>query len=149
MLPNRLSGLPFNITILKGTDIPKKSFNPQRDQFESSYFLELIRKYPGDRVLGITDVDLYAEPLNFVFGQAEIHGKPAVISLARLKGEKEIYESRTVKEAVHELGHTLGLRHCDEEICVMHFSNSLKDTDIKGEKYCMDCEKELKESILF
>lgn len=144
MLPERLSGLPFQISILKETQIPKKAFNPIRNQYESSYFLDLARLYPGDRVLGIVDVDLYAEPLNFVFGQAEIHGKPAVISLARLKGEKEIYEGRAVKEAVHEVGHTLGLRHCDEEKCVMHFSNSLADTDLKGEKYCESCEEELR-----
>ncbi len=103
----------------------------------------------GDRVLGITEVDLFAEPLNFVFGQAEISGKAAVISLARLKGEKKLYHSRTVKEAVHELGHTFGLRHCDSESCVMRFSNCLAETDLKGETFCEYCEEDLAEKLRY
>ncbi|TLX91314.1 MAG: hypothetical protein E6K97_02920 [Thaumarchaeota archaeon] len=37
-----------------------------------------------------------------------------------------------VKECVHELGHIFGFVHCPNIECVMYFSNSLSDTDIKG-----------------
>ncbi|UCG71120.1 MAG: archaemetzincin family Zn-dependent metalloprotease [Thermoplasmata archaeon] len=144
MLSDRLSYLPFEISILTKALIPEKSFNAKRDQYESSYFLELIRKHPGDKVLGVVDLDLYSEPLNFVFGQAEISGKAAVISLFRLKGEKSLFETRAVKEAVHEIGHLFGLRHCPNTSCVMHFSNCLEETDTKEEKYCEDCEARLR-----
>lgn len=144
MLSKKLAFLPSKISILDEAPIPKKAFNSKRNQYESSYFVDLVRKYPGDRVLGIVDVDLYAEPLNFVFGQAEISGKAAVISLHRLKDEKELYHCRAVKEAVHELGHTFGLRHCDDATCVMRFSNCLAETDLKGEMYCQNCEERLK-----
>lgn len=149
MLPQRLSFFPFKIKVLNKASIPEKSYNDKRDQYESSYFLKMVRKYPGDRGLGITDVDLYAEPLNFVFGQAEISGKAAVISLHRLKGEKEIYHSRAVKEAVHELGHTIGMEHCKNAKCVMHFSNCLEETDIKEEKFCKNCQEELERKVRF
>jgi archaemetzincin len=49
-----------------------------------------------------------------------------------------------VKEAVHELGHTLGMEHCPDRSCVMYFSNSLADTDRKGEAYCSRCAARLK-----
>jgi archaemetzincin len=46
---------------------------------------------------------------------------------------------RALKEAVHELGHTLGLRHCSRSLCVMHFSNSIFDTDKKKSLLCDQC----------
>jgi archaemetzincin len=149
MLSNRLGFLPTKVTVLEEVQIPEKSYNAQRDQYESLHFLKLARRQSGDRVLGITDVDLFAEPLNFVFGQAEISGKAAVISLARLRGEKKLFYSRIVKEAVHELGHTFGLRHCDSEICVMKFSNCLAETDLKGETYCEFCQERLEEKLKY
>ncbi len=88
----------------------------------------------------MTDVDLYAERLNFVFGQAQIGGGTAVISLNRLSSEdRHLFLTRALKEALHELGHATGLGHCDDERCVMHFSNTLADTDLKGPGYCQAC----------
>jgi predicted Zn-dependent protease len=66
-------------------------------------------------------------------------GPNAVISIARLKGA--LLEERTIKEAVHELGHVFLLRHCPTPECVMHFSNSLQDTDYKSKEFCPECRK--------
>jgi archaemetzincin len=52
--------------------------------------------------------------------------------------------NRVIKEAVHELGHALGLTHCEKSRCVMHFSNSLQDTDFKHYMFCERCNKILK-----
>ena len=149
MLQDKLSYLSVKMSVLDGVSVPDKSYNGERNQYESKQFLSLIRKYPGDKALGITDVDLYAETLNFVFGQAEVGRKAAVISLHRLKGEREIYLKRIVKEATHEIGHTIGLNHCKKPKCVMHYSNCLEETDFKDEKFCEDCDKELKQILMF
>jgi archaemetzincin len=91
-------------------------------------------------VLGVTNVDLYASRLNFVLGEAEYPGNFAIISLHRLKSpNKKIFLKRVLTEAVHELGHTFGLPHCGNHLCVMHFSNSVVETDIKGPGFCSDC----------
>ncbi len=145
MLKKELSSLSFNVTILDNVALPKVGYNRDREQFRVDPFLDLVEGYPGDWVLGVTEVDLYSGNLNFVFGQAQILGKAAVISLFRLRGEREVYHLRALKEAVHELGHTMGLQHCDDDTCVMHFSNSLADTDIKGEFYCSTCVGELRD----
>jgi len=128
------------IKILPPISNPMRAYNPIRKQYLADFFLEEARMREGDRVLGIASVDLFAGDLNFVFGQAEIGGKAAVISICRLASEdNEVYLERIVKEAVHELGHTFGLRHCPDKYCVMHFSNCLADTDLKGRNYCERC----------
>lgn len=97
-----------------------------------------LMKTDADAVLGIIDKDLYAENFNFIFGLA--YSDYSLISLHRLiSADKELYYKRAVKEAVHELGHLAGLGHCPNISCVMHFSNSLGETDIKNETFCSRC----------
>lgn len=132
-------------------DIPKHAFDFKRGQYDSSKVLKELHRYKGKRVLGVIDKDLCAPKLNFVFGQADLPGAYAVISITRLSQEfyglpknDKIFFDRVVKEAVHELGHTYGLHHCSNPECVMFFSNSLLDTDRKGSSFCESCLKELK-----
>lgn len=141
-----------NVKILNQGEIPLKAYNPIRKQYNSTIILQSI-KNGCDIVLGVTEVDLYANHLNFVFGEAELGGERAVISLKRLRPEfygmhdQNLLKLRTLKEAVHEIGHVLGLRHCRNERCVMHFSNSIIDTDLKSWKYCEKCRRELAEMV--
>ena len=76
--------------------------------------------------------------------------RAAVISLARLYPEfygqprdPGRFKERAINEAVHELGHLLGLGHCPDPACVMAFSNSLADTDRKGPGFCQPCREKL------
>jgi len=94
----------------------------------------------------VESVDLYAGHLNFVFGEADPDVGIAVVSTYMLRPEfygeapsPELFLSRLVKEAVHELGHTFRLGHCPDPACVMHFSNSILDTDLKGPDFCPRC----------
>jgi len=108
-------------------------------QLNAEDFLPVINKLVEDYGVGIVDHDLFVPGLNFVFGVA--FGKNCVIALARLKGDR--FLERVRKEAIHELGHCFGLSHCAKAECVMHFSNSLVDTDYKGEELCRDCKEGL------
>lgn len=130
---------------------PDYAYNGKRNQhFSSAILLKLreIERDVGDRVLGVTQHDLYVPSLNFVFGEADLESRVAIISLRRLSQEfyglsedMERFKGRALKEAVHELGHTYGLGHCSNPLCVMHFSNSLLDTDIKKASFCPQCER--------
>jgi archaemetzincin len=137
------------VDILQGIRIPQEAYNQQRGQYYSTVILnklDLLRANPREKILGVIDEDLYVPSLNFVFGEADPLSKVAVISLFRLKqenydatDEENLYFSRLSKEAVHELGHLIGFKHCPNPRCVMYFSNSLLDTDRKNEKFCDNC----------
>lgn len=138
--------LRLRAEIVEAVKIPEESFVPSRNQYLAESFLLCLEEVPWDgyvRALGVTDRDLFAPGLNFVFGQA--YGTVAVISTWRLRScrgpenHDPLLEARMVKEAIHELGHTFGLGHCSDPFCVMHFSNSIRDTDLKSELFCDNC----------
>jgi archaemetzincin len=98
----------------------------------------------------VPDIDLYVPELNFVFGEADVSSGITVISLTRLRPEfyglrpdRNLLHERAIKEAIHEIGHTYGLGHCRNIKYIMHFSNSLKYTDIKGPGFCNICRSKL------
>ena len=130
--------------------VPQEAFNKMRQQYRSDTILNTIRCLAENdhffRMLGVTDVDLFIPRLNFVFGQAECPGKAALISLFRLRPEfygrpsnVQVTIDRGTKEAAHEIGHTLGLKHCENPFCVMYFSSSIFETDRKQSLFCNKC----------
>ena len=133
-------------------EIPLQLFDRDRNQWKSNEILQWLldklrpTKSTTTKILAICDFDAYSNGLNFVFGEAYIDGRISAIYVPRLRQEfyglKEdqyLFYERIVKEAVHELGHAFGLSHCGNTRCVMHFSNSLSDTDIKEIHFCNVC----------
>jgi len=130
---------------------PKLAFDKKRNQYSSSAILNEIKVFASQnekfhRVLGVVDVDIFMPELNYVFGEAYTPGRAALISLWRLKpqfygggGGSDVFVLRALKEGIHELGHTLGLKHCPSSLCIMHFSNSIFDTDKKQSLLCDQC----------
>ena len=160
-----INELNLNVEILQERiKLRYSEYNLKREQYKAPKILKrLIKKAKHNkffRILGVLEKDIYSKNYNFVFGIAKRRSHAALISSARLtesfyrdhgmmyrkrETEEEI-EERILKEAIHELGHTFGLKHCYNN-CVMRISNSLADTDKKPAKFCASCFKQLKTSI--
>uniref|UniRef100_A0A7J2TKT3 Archemetzincin n=1 Tax=Archaeoglobus fulgidus TaxID=2234 RepID=A0A7J2TKT3_ARCFL len=131
------------VLIAEKIEIPRNCFNRRRNQYNSTCILMSFKV--KDITLFITAEDIYAEGMNFVFGEAEINGKKAIVSLNRLRSsDSELFRQRALKESVHELGHVFGLLHCRNKGCVMNFSSNVLEVDKKTADFCEKCLKELR-----
>lgn len=149
-IPRRL---PVRCEILPLTLEPAPSYHAERQQFHSSEILQrmqgLVR--PKDwRLLAVAEVDLYIPILKYVFGEAEMGGPCAVVSTFRLRQEfygldpdDSLLRERLRKESIHELGHTLNLRHCQDYQCAMASSHSVEWIDLRENRLCGACRYEL------
>jgi archaemetzincin len=129
---------------------PRNAFDPRRRQHASGVILRWLLEAgpPTGKVLGVTDRDLFIPILTYVFGEAQLGGRAAVVSTARLMEDVELVGpgllvERLAKEAVHEVGHAYGLVHFDAEECVMARSPAVREVDAKSSEPCAECRARL------
>ena len=124
-------------------------FSIDRKQYFSTQIIaeaiKVTEEFNG-KIIMLTDVDIFVPALTFIFGEAQLDGKHSILSVCRLHEEfysgisnENLLIERTIKEALHELGHCYGLRHCIDWDCVMHSSNGIEEVDIKGNTFCRKC----------
>lgn len=143
------SSLPLRIERCAPVALPESSYLPKREQYDGSALLRYaLEQGPpaADRVLLVTELDLCIPMLTFIFGQAQLDGRAAIVSLARLRPEFDglppdpaLTRERLCKEALHELGHTFGLTHCTDPECAMSLSINIANIDRKSADLCRDC----------
>ena len=130
---------------------PEASFDPARGQYSSTLLLAHLLTdphQPAARVLGVAGVDLFIPVLTWVFGEAQLDGRAAVVSTYRLRNDlyglpadERLLAARLEKEAIHELGHTYGLVHCADPACVMRASTYVEEIDLKTADFCESCRR--------
>lgn len=171
ILPQRMFGFNHNWIINQQISrLPPNLFDSSRGQFKSHYilrWLQLNLKPSEDtKVLAVCGFDAYFGNYNFCFGQAIIGGRVAAIYLERLlspspppppspspsstddhRRHRVLFNDRTIKGSIHELGHTFGLLHCSLNSCIMFKSKTISDTDRKNREFCATCFKSLSSQI--
>lgn len=149
-LAEDLSARGWQVEAMPALPLPAHAYHHSRGQYEGNMLLQMVCCLPRRWLLGVVGADLYVgEAAEFVFGIAQIPGKCALISLSRLRREEELRRQRAVTEAVHELGHTLGLPHCPDPHCVMHASDTVEDIDRKSSGLCATCRGKLPPNLVF
>lgn len=132
-------------------NVPRTALNSVRKQMFLNTLIARVSTAPAPQEairLVVTDYDLYKTSHQFIFGEGNEEQRVAVVSTHRLRsdfygerGDPNLLFQRTLKEAVHDLGHTFGLKHCFNARCAMYVSNSIFDTDNKLAHFCEACEK--------
>jgi archaemetzincin len=125
------------------------AYDAARRQYGSIPVLgTLVERCPADalKLLAITERDLFIPVLTFVYGHAQLGGRVAAISLARLRQEfyglpanQPVFLERALKEALHETGHTFGLVHCADRECAMSLATNIRQIDLKRAAFCASC----------
>jgi archaemetzincin len=140
---------------LEPLETPPDAYDPKRDQYEATALLRAALPHcpPGtSRLLVVTEHDVFIPMLTFIFGQAQVNGLAALLSLARLRQEyyglqarRDLFLERVLKEVLHELGHTFGLVHCQDRQCAMSLSINVTNIDVKRGELCAACAPRLVE----
>ena len=149
LCPTIAKFLLLPVRVLHPKPLPPQTYHLVRHQYHATQLLEYLLGDDSDafRILGVTAEDLYIPIFTFVFGEAQLDGKAAVISMFRPRGDadgstptKSLFLGRMLKLSLHELGHTFGLGHCREDDCLMGFSSNLEILDRKDIVFCDYCQ---------
>ena len=119
---------------------------PAHRQIRTGWIMDKMLKpeLPTDAaaLIAFTNEDLFPDSsMYFVFGQASLDDRVGVWSLYRLDDRTgfDKFLQRTMKIAVHEVGHMFSMRHCTKYECVMSGTNHLAETDSRPIDACPEC----------
>jgi archaemetzincin len=134
--------LPFSYEVARPLEIPDEFFNEDRRQYNIDRVLTWMLRQRNPRsfkTIGVLSVDVYEPGYNFLFGLAKLGGPGCVASTARmgqsLDGARLSPARRWHLIVRHELGHTLGLSHTEEQESVMLYANSLAELDASSPEF--------------
>ncbi len=155
----------FEVTLLNKQSLPKTSFtNIKSPRYRADSLLKFLKKIKPDTInyiIGLTDKDISTtkrdtkgnikHPKNKykdwgVFGLGYINGPSCVVSTFRYKTKnKSLFTDRIQKICVHEIGHNLGLPHCNSGMeCVMQdAAESIRTIDKVNMILCKSCKKQI------
>lgn len=140
--------LTADITISGKEDLPLSAFYVSRKRYIADsllYFLRGSNRNKSEKVIGITAVDISTRKKPYinwgVMGLGETPGVACVISSYRVMKsvqDRQRQVKRMIILSLHELGHTYGLDHCADALCIMRDAKGKTDLD-RTLTFCPSC----------
>jgi archaemetzincin len=138
-----LMGLPTDIVAERPK--PDYAFLETRGQYDATKIIaQLFKETEGAYFkLGFIASDLCIPILTYVYGESQLGGRVAVVSIDRLRDrDRQVTYERAAKISLHEVGHLLGLEHCLSAGCLMRFSKQVDQLDELPLHVCPACNHE-------
>lgn len=152
------------IIVLKPIEIPDRFRSPYEKRFSADSLLNMLSDLKNDsfaEMIGITHQDIYelkAVEVNrenrlastFIYnrirGLAFVNESVCIVSDFTLRSaDLKLWSNRVNKAILHEVGHNLGLKHCNVDSCLMlELNGSIVNLNIQGGGYCDNCKKVLR-----
>lgn len=143
---HQLKQIHPEVVLRKEIALPASAYYKERNRYRADSLISYLKQYasPDTVVIGLTTKDISTTKGNVkdwgVMGLAYCPGYTCVVSVFRLKKEN-LYE-QFYKVAIHELGHTQGLKHCPHKTCFMRDAEGGNPLNEEHE-FCTSCKKYL------
>ncbi|MBR9861302.1 hypothetical protein GYB22_11255 [bacterium] len=160
-LQNVLSkSFDIKVIVLPSDKLPTEAYvNIKSPRYRADKLIKILKEQKADSidyVLGLTSSDIsFTKKDAFgrvkkpeskykdwgIFGLGYRPGPSCIVSSYRLKHSNySIYQDRLIKVCTHELGHNMGLPHCEIKGCVMQdAAETIKTIDRVNVEFCSSC----------
>lgn len=153
-----------HVVVLPTRALPPEAFvNTKTPRYRADILIKFLKGEKSDTIdfiVGLTDRDISTAKKNEdgslkkpeskyadwgIFGLGYQPGVSCVVSTYRLRHSENLkFVSRLKKVTLHELGHNMGLTHCDSELCLMRDAvETIKTIDHVNLQLCDNCKHKI------
>ncbi|GAA5085872.1 archaemetzincin family Zn-dependent metalloprotease [Chryseobacterium ginsengisoli] len=132
------------VKILEPIDLPEMAYYKERNRYRADSIISFLSKKTekGFVTIGLTSKDISTTKGKIkdfgVMGLGFTPGKSCIASSFRLN--KKNSNEQFFKVAIHELGHTQGLKHCPVKMCFMRDAEGKNPTNEETD-FCKKCKQ--------
>jgi archaemetzincin len=143
---NEIKKVYPDVTLKNPIPLPQSAFYSLRNRYRADSLIQLLNtSTPNEHVtIGLTSKDISTTKDSVadwgVMGLGFCPGKACIASTFRLSKTEKLMQ--LFKVAIHELGHTQGLPHCEVKFCFMRDAEGRNPTN-EEKDFCIDCKKYL------